>query len=112
TLSYGFEIAQGAGFGEKPLAITERMRVLGSQRPHRGCPNVPDEDVGADIRSELRHVDFVAVVYGAAAHEHLVALVEADAPPQLRIAPADAQRIGLESEDAAGEIGAITNQSE
>jgi len=106
------ELPHGAGLGEEPLAVTKRMCVLGAERPHRGRAYVPEDDVGAHVGAQLRHVDLVAVVDRAAAHEHLAGLIEPDTPPERLPASLHPQYVRLEAESSAGEIGAISQEAE
>ena len=106
------ERRERARLREEPLAITEGVRVLGAKRAHGRVSNVGDEEIGAHIARPLRHVDLRTVVDWTAAHEHLAALIEPDAPTELACASLDGERVRLRRQHTAGEVSAITDQPE
>jgi hypothetical protein len=48
---------------------------------------VPDDEIGSDVGSLGGEIDLVTFLGGATAHEHLVALVKADSPPERGSSP-------------------------
>ena len=87
------------------------MGVLGAERADGRVPDVTDEQVRAHVARDLRDVDRGVVVDRTAPHQHLTALIEADAPAELPFATAP-ERLRLGGEHTTGEVRAIPDQAE
>ncbi len=85
---------------------------LGAQGTHRRASNVTDDEIGADVGRPRGDVDLGAFVDGAAAHEHLTRLIEADAPAERRPFRACAKRLALGREHARAEVRAVAYHRE
>ncbi len=96
---------------EEPLAIPERVRVLGAERSDRRLTHVTDDDVRAHVRADLRDVDLFALVDRSAPNEHLAALVEAKAPPD-GPSSAHAKSVPFVREHATRQVRAISEKTE
>ena len=98
---------------EEPVAIPERVGVLGARRADGGEADVGDERVGADVLRHVDELDLGAIVDGPAVQEDLAALVEADAP-----ARRDAwlglhvERAPFELDHLRAEVGSIADETD
>ena len=82
ALAHLVELGHGARLRKEPLAIPERMRVLGAKCADRRMPHVAHHEVGANVGRELGDVDVGALVDGAPSHENFAALIKAEAPAE------------------------------
>ena len=58
-------VGHGSGRGKEPIAVAERMGVLGAQRAHGGRANVTHEHVGPDVFDQLPERKHPPIIEGA-----------------------------------------------
>lgn len=88
------------------------MSVFRSEGADRGQPNVPEHQVGADIRGKLCDVNLATLVNGTAPHEHFASLVKSQAPAKRRALRARTECVDFGRQDASGQVRTIADDSE
>src|ERR1700722_5871288 len=111
-LANRIELGECARLGEKPLSITERVRVFRTEGSDRRRADMAHEHIRAYIRRQLVELDLFAVVDGATPHQDFAALVKAEPPAERRATRGRRERFRLEGQDSTCEIGAISDEPE
>ena len=82
-----------------------------ARRRSRGM-DVTQDEIGPHVCGELGHVELLALVDGTPAHQHLVTLVEAEAPSEGRALALGLERLAFVGQDLCGEVGTVADDSE